>query len=154
MVSNFWLSIYSGYCSAMSCISRPKQPLGWGSPCHRLHMNSLRYSCYLLTIDQVSTDRVLTNYWPIHRWSIDELSAKRRWSIGERKSISAETHLERLSTVSRTRSRPTIDRLSTACRPTIDRVSTDYRPSVDRVSTTISTDRSVDTTYNKHDPTY
>ena len=147
----------------MSCISRPKQPLGWGSPCHRLHMNSLRYSCYLLTIDQVSTD---------HRPSVDqlpyryigEISTNYRRSVGEvsvnekGKAISAETHLERPSTVSRlsvvrlsSESRPTIDRyidrvstdyrllywpsldwLSTECRPTIDRyidqVSTDYRP--------------------------
>ena len=40
---------------------------------------------------------------------------------------------------------PTLDRLSTDCRPL-------YRPSVDRLSTAISTDRSVDTTYSKHDP--
>ena len=115
----------------MSCISPPKQPLGWGSPCYRLHINSLRYSCYLLTIDQAfwpTIDRALTNYWPIHPWSIDELSAKCRSGIGERKAISAETHLERLSTVSR----PSVVRLSSESRPTIeryiDRVSTDYRP--------------------------
>ena len=93
------------------------------------------------TIDQVST-----NYWPIHRSSIDQLSAKCRRSVGEvsakcrrsvgeRKAISAETHLERLSTMSR----PSVDRLSTdywpLSRPSIDRVSTEYRPSVDRVST-------------------
>ena len=69
-------------------------------------------------------NRVLTNYWPIHRWSIDELSANCRWSIIERKAISAETHLERLSTVSR----PSVVRLSSESRPAIDRVSTDYRP--------------------------
>ena len=46
-------------------------------------------------------DRVSTNYWPIHRSSIDQLSAKCRRSVSERKAISAETHLERLSTVSR-----------------------------------------------------
>jgi len=113
------ISIYSGYCSAMSCISRPKQPLGWGSPCHRLHMNSLRYSGYLLTIDQVSTDhrpsvdQLLTDTSVKHRRTIGEVSAKCRWSIGERKAISAETHLERLSTVSR---------------PSLVRLSTDYRP--------------------------
>ena len=60
--------------------------------------------------------------------------------------------------------RPTVDRLSTDYRPTIDRLSTDYlrvstdyrplyRPSVDRLSTAISTDRSVDTPYSRHDPT-
>ena len=70
----------------MSCISRPaKQPLGWGSPCHRLHMNSLRYSCYLLTIAQVST-----NHWPSVDQLLtdtseryDELSAKCRRKVGE-----------------------------------------------------------------------
>ena len=114
----------------MSCISRPKQPLGWGSPCHRLHMNSLRYSCYLLTIDQVSTDhrpsvdQLLTDTSVKYRRTIGELSANCRWSIIERKTISAETHLERLSTVSR----PSVVRLSSESRPAIDRVSTDYRP--------------------------
>ena len=39
------LGIQTGYCSAMSSINRPKQPFGWGSPCHLLHMNSFRYSC-------------------------------------------------------------------------------------------------------------
>ena len=42
------------------------------------------------------------------------------------------------------------DSLSHA-RPTIDWLSTDYRPNLDRLSTAISTDRSVDTTYSKHD---
>ena len=142
----------------MSCISRPKQPLGWGSPCHRLHMNSLRYSCYLLTIDQVSTD---------HRPSVDQLltdtSVKYRWRksyIG--RDISGTT-IDRVSTECRptivlvsTDYRPTIDRyidwVSTDYRPTIyryiDRVSTDFRLSVDRLSIAISTDRSVDTTKN------
>ena len=110
------------------------------SPCHRLHMNSLRYSCYLLTIDQVSTDHrpsvdQLTDTSVKYRRSIGEVSAKSRRSIGERKATSAETHLERLSTVSR----PSVVRLSSESRPTIDRyidrVSTDYRPSVDRLST-------------------
>ena len=120
------MSIYSGYCSAMSCISRPKQPLGWGSPCHRLHMNSLRYSCYLLTIDQVSTD---------HRPSVDQLltdtSVKYRRTIGE---VSVKYRWTK-SYIGRDTSGTTIDRVSTECRSTIVRVSTDYRPSVDRVST-------------------
>ena len=37
-------------------------------------------------------------------------------------------------------------------RPCLDRVSSDYRSSLDRLSTAISTDRSVETTYSKHDP--
>ena len=101
-------------------------------------------------------DRVSTNYWPIHRSSINQLSTNYRRSVGERKAISAETHLERLSTVSL----PSVDRLSTdyrpLCRPSVDRLSTEYRPSVDRVSTAISTaistDISVDITHSKQDP--
>ena len=140
MVSNFWLSIYSGYCSAMSCISQPKQPLGRDSPCHRLHMNSLRYSCYLLTIDQVSTD---------HRPSVDQLltdtSVKYRRTIGSVGEVSVNEKLfrprhiwndyrpclewvssdyclslDRLSTAISTDYRPTINRLSTECRPIVD----------------------------------
>ena len=107
------------------------------SPCHRLHMNSLRYSCYLLTIDQVSTD---------HRPSVDQLtdtSVKYRRSIGE-VSVNEKLHRPRhtwndyrpcLDRVS-SDYRPSLDRLSTAIstesRPTIDRVSTDYRPTIDR----------------------
>ena len=150
MVRNFWLSIYSGYCSAMSCISRPKQPLVWSSPCHRLHMNSLRRSCYLLTIDQVSTDhrpsvgQLLTDTSVKYRRTIGEVSVKYRWTK---------------SRISRDTSGTTIDRVSTECRPTIVRVWTDYRPTIDRyinrvstaISTVISTDRSIDTTYSKHD---
>ena len=93
------------------------------------------------TIDWVST-----NYWPIHRSSIDQPSTNYRRSVGERKAISADTHLERLSAVSQpsvdplstaisTDCQPSIDRVSTDYRPTVDWVSTDYRPSVDRLST-------------------
>ena len=103
----------------MFCISRPKQPLGWGSPFHRLHMNSLRYSCYLLTIDQVSTD---------HRPSVDQLltdtSVKYRRTIGE---VSVKYRWTE-SYIGRDTSGTTIDRVSTECCPTIVRVSTDYRP--------------------------
>ena len=131
MVSNFWLYIYSGYCSAMSCISHPKQPLGWGSPFHRLHMNSLRYSCYLLTINQVLAD---------HRPSVDQLLTDT--SVKYRRTIGKVTHLE-LSTMSQ----PSVVRLSFKSWPTADwlyrllyRLSldwllTDYWPSVDRLST-------------------
>ena len=134
----------------MSCISRPKQPLVRSSPCHRLHMNSLRCSCYLLTIDQVSTD---------HRPSVGHLltdtSVKYRRTIGEVSVKYRKTN----SRISRDTSGTTIDRVSTECRPTIVRVWTDYRPTIDRyinrvstaISTVISTDRSIDTTYSKHD---
>ena len=140
MVSNFWLYIYSGYCSAMSCISRPKQPLGWGSPFHRLHVNSLRYSCYLLTINQVLAD---------HRPSVDQLltdtSVKYRRTIGE----ALVKYWWTKSYIGRDTS-GTIDHVSTECCATviqvltdcwltidcyIDWVSTDYWPTTDRVST-------------------
>ena len=164
---------YSGYCSAMSRVSRPKQPLGWSSPCHRLHMNSLRYSCYLLTIDQVSTDhrpsvdQLLTDTSVKYRRTIGEVSVKYRWTKKryrprhmwndyrpclDRMSSDYRPSLDRLSTGYRPLYRPSLDRLSTDYRSTIDRLSTDCRPSVDRLSTAISTDRSVDTTYGKHDP--
>ena len=114
-----------------------------------------------------SVDQLLTDTSVKYRPTIDQLSAKCRRSVVERKAISAETHLERLSTVSRPSDdrlstdyqplcRPTVDRVSTECRPSIDRLSTDYRPTVDRVSTaistTISTDVSVDITHSKQDP--
>ena len=125
------ISIYSGYCSAMSCISRPKQPLGWGSPCHRLHMNSLRYSCYLLTIDQVSTDhrpsvdQLLTDTSVKYRRTIGEVSAKSRRSVGE---VSVNEKLYRPR------------HIWNDYRSCLDRVSSDYRPSLDRLSTAISTE--------------
>ena len=69
-------------------------------------------------------NRVSTNYWPIHRSSIDQLSAKCRWT---KSYIGWDT------------SGTTIDRVSTECRSTIDRlstaISTDCRPSVDWLST-------------------
>ena len=154
---------------ALAFISRPKQPLWWGSPCHRLHMNSLRYSCYLLTIDQVSTDhrpsvdQLLIDTSVKYRRTIGEVSVKYRWTksyIGrdtsgttiDRVSTECRPTIDRLLTAISTEYRPSVDRVSTECRPSIDRLSTDYRPTVDRLSTAISTDRSVDTTYSKHDP--
>ena len=82
-----------------------------------------------------SVDQLLTDTSVKYRPTINQLSAKCRRRVGERKAISAETHLERLSTNYRPLCRPTVDRVSTECRPSVDRVSTDYRPSVDRVST-------------------
>ena len=140
----------------ISCISRPKQPLGWGSPYHHLHMNSLTYSCYPVTFDQVSTDhrpsvdQLLTDRLVKYRRTIGKVSVKYRWT---KSYIGRETSGRTIDRVS-TECRPTIVRDSTAYRPTIDRyidrVLTDYRPSVDRLSTAISTGRSVDTTYGKH----
>ena len=96
-----------------------------------LHMNSLRYSCYLLTIDQVSTD---------HRPSVDQLltdtSVKYRRTIGE---VSVKYRWTK-SYIGRDTSGKTIDRVSTECRPTIVRVSTDYPPTIDRYIDRLSTD--------------
>ena len=81
----------------MSYISRPEQPLGWGSPCHRLHTKSLRFSCYLLTIGQVSTD---------HRPSVVRLSSESRPTI--------DCYIDRVSTDYRLLYWPSLDRVSTA----------------------------------------
>ena len=77
-----------------------------------------------------SVDQLLTDTSVKYRPTIGEVSAKIRRSVGERKAISAETHLERLSTVSR---------------PTIDHY-------IDRLSTATSTDISVNITHGKQDP--
>ena len=99
--------------------------------------------------------RVSTNYWPIHRSSIDQLSTNYRRSVGEvsakcrrtKSYIGRDTCGTTIGRVS-TECRPTIDRLSTAistdCRPSVDRLSTECWPTIDRVSTAISTDISVD----------
>ena len=102
-------------------------------------------------------DRVSTNYWPIHRSSIDQLSTNYRQSVGEvlakcRPKVGEVSMNEKLyrprhiwidywpclDWVS-THYRPTIDRyidrLSTECRLSVNRVSTDCQPSVDRLST-------------------
>ena len=116
----------------------------------------LRYSSYLLTIDQVSTDhrpsvdQLLTDTSVKYRRTIGEVSAKSRRSVGEvsvneklyrprhiwkdyrpcldRVSSEYRPSLYRLSTDYRPLYRPSLDRLSTNYRPTIDLVSTDYRP--------------------------
>ena len=75
-----------------------------------------------------SVDRPSTECRPITDRYIGQVSTNYRRSVGERKAISAETHLERLSAVSR----PSVDPLSTAistdCRPSVDRLSTECRP--------------------------
>ena len=93
-------------------------------------------------------DQVSVKYRPI----IGQVSAKCLRGIGDLKAISADIHIDRLSTDYR----PTIHRVSTECRSTVHRVSIDSRSSVDRVSTATSTDIAVDiavdSTYSKHDP--
>ena len=76
----------------------------------------------------LSVDRPSTECRPITDRYIGQVSTNYRRSVGERKAISAETHLERLSTVSR----PSVDRVSTECRPTIDRVSTAISTDISR----------------------
>ena len=108
-------------------------------------------------------DRVSTNYWPIHRSSIDQLSTNYRRSIGEvsakcRRKVGEVSVNEKLYRPRHIWNdyRPCLDRVSTDYRPTIDRyidrLSTECRPSIDRVSTAISTDISVDITHSKQDP--
>ena len=100
------------YISQLSVICR--STLGGISVNYRSHISRMSY--------------VSANYWPIHRSSIGQVSANYRRSvgqvsakclrgIGDLKAISADIH---------------IDRLSTDYRPTIDRVSIDSRSSVDR----------------------
>ena len=110
-------------------------------------------------------DRVSTNYWPIHRSSIDQLSTNYRQSVGavsvnEIKSYigrdTSGTPIDRVSTDYRPTIDRYVDRVSTEYRPSIDRLSTECRPTIDRlstaISTAISTDMSVDVTHSKQDP--
>ena len=159
--------------TVLQCPASVDQNSHWGEAHHAIVAHEF-FMVFLLSSDyRPSVDRPSTECWPItdryigevstnYRRGVGGKSVRCRWSIGEQKAISAETHLERLSTVSRpsvvrlsSESQPTIDRyidrVSTDYRPTIDWLSTECRPSVDRPSTAISTDRSVDTTYSKHD---
>ena len=77
--------------------------------------------------------QVSVKYRPI----IGEVSAKCLRGIGDLKAISADIHIDRLSTDYRPtihRVSPSVDRQSTECRSTVDRVSIDSRSSVDRQS--------------------
>ena len=129
------------------------------------------YQSYVICIGKLLTDTSVK-----YRSSIGQLSAKCRRSvgqvsakclrgIGDLKAISADIHIDRLSTDYR----PTIHRVSTECRSTVDRVSIDSRSSVDRqsiecrstvdrvstaTSTDIAVDIAVDSTYSKHDPRF
>ena len=67
-------------------------------------------SDYRPSVERPSTEPITDRY-------IGQVSTNYRQSVGEREAISTETHLERLSTVSR---------------PSVDRLSTEYRSSVDR----------------------
>ena len=97
---------------------------------------SVAYQSYVICIGQLLVDTSV-KYRPV----IGEMSAKCLRGIGDLKAISADIH---------------IDRLSTDYPPSVHQVSIDSRSSVDRVSTATSTDITVDiavdTTYSKHDP--
>ena len=138
------ISIYSGYCSAMSCISRPKQvkyrpTIGEVSAKCRQSVGKVSAKCRR-SVSEVSVNEKL--YRPRHIWN-DYRPCLDRVSTDYRPTI--DRYIDRVST----ECRPSIDRLSTDCRPTIDRVSTDCRPTVDRLSTAIS----ADITHSKQDPT-
>ena len=114
----------------MSCISRPKQPLGWGSPCHRLHMNSLRYSCYLLTIDQVSTD---------HRPSVDQLLTDTSGTTIDHASTECCPTIVRVLTDYWPQYWPSLDWLSTECRPLFRPIDRSTLPTANRIRSVIHT---------------
>ena len=104
---------------------------------------SVAYQSYVICIGKLLADTSV-NY----RSSIGQLSAKCRPSVGDLKAISADIHIDRLSTDYR----PTIHRVSTECRSTVDRVSIDSRSSVDRQSIECrsSVDRYVDRYSGRH----
>ena len=121
----------------MSYISRPKQPLGWGSPFLAIF--------WLSTKCRPTIDRAWTNYWPIHRWSVGEVSMDEKLYRPRHIWNDYRPCLDRVSTDYR----PTVEWVSTECRPTINRVSTDYWPSVDRFI-----DRYIDRYLGRHYPQY
>ena len=85
---------------------------------------------------RLTIDRVSTNYWPIHRSSIDQLSTNYRRSIGE---VSAKCR-RKVGKVSVNEKLYRPRHIWNDYRPCLDRVSTHYRPTIDRLSTAISTD--------------
>ena len=83
----------------------------------------------MLTDYRPSVDQLLADTSVKYRPTIDEVSAKCRRNVGERKAISAETHLEQLSTVSQ----PSVDRLSTDYRPLYRPISRSTLPTVNKI---------------------
>ena len=85
-----------------------------------------------------------------YRPSIGQASANYWQSIGKLKTVSAKTHLDRLSA----ECWPAIDQVSTGYRPSVDPVTTDYRSTyqstMDQHPSDISTDIPVETTFSKH----
>ena len=107
------------------------------------------FKVFLLSSDyRLGVDRPSTERWPITDRYIGEVSTNYRRSVGE---VSVNEKLYRPRHIWNDY-RPCLDRVSSDYRPSLGRLSTDYRPTIDRLSTAISTDRSVDTTYSKHDP--
>ena len=80
---------------------------------------SVAYQSYVICIGQLLADTSV-KYRPI----IGEVSAKCLRGIGDLKAISADMHIDRLST----ECRPSVDLQSTECRLTVDRVSIECRP--------------------------
>ena len=138
------ISIYSGYCSAMYWISRPKQPLGWGSMPLSPHEF---FKVFLLSSDsRPSVDRPSAECWPITDRCIGEVYTNYRRTVGGKfGEVSVNGKLYRPRHIWN-EYRQFLDRVSSDYRPSLERLSTDYRPlyppSLDR----LSTDRSVDST--------
>ena len=136
--------------TVLQCPASVDQNSHWGETHHAIVstwiLKGILAIFWLSTKCRPTIDRVLTNYWPIYWWSIDELSVKCRRKFGE---VSVKYRWTK-SYIGRDTSGTIIDRVSTECRPTIDRVSTDYRPlyrrSLDRLSTQcrLTLDRYID----------
>ena len=111
------------------------------------------FKVFLLSSDyRPSVDRPSTECWPITDRYIGEVSTNYRRSVGE---VSVNEKLYRPRHIWNDY-RPGLDRVSSDYRPSLERlstaISTESRLTIDRLSTAISTDRSVDSTYSKHDP--
>ena len=102
------------------------------------------FKVFLLSSEyRPSVDRPSTECWPITDRYIGEVSTNYRRSVGE---VSVNEKLYRPRHIWNDYG-PCLDRVSSDYRPSLDRLSADYRPLY-----RVSTDRSFDNTYSKHDP--
>ena len=119
--------------TVLQCPAAVDQNSHWGETHHAIVstwiLKGILAIFWLSTKCRPTIDRVLTNYWPIYWWSIDELSVKCRRKFGE---VSVKYRW--------TKSYIDRDTSGTTYRSCLDRVSTDYRPSLDRLSNAISTE--------------
>ena len=107
--------------TVLQCPASVNQNSHWGEAHHAMspHEFFKGYSCYILIIDQVSTDhrrsvdQLLTDTSVKYRRTIGEVSAKTRRSVGE---VSVNEKLYRPR------------HIWNDYRTCLDRVSTDYRP--------------------------